>query len=263
MIIQPTAEQTRRVTRSRTYSGPGFGPRSFSCLGLGLGIGLGAVASGGGAPTPLTISGADILQWCRADQGVTSTTWDDISGKGQHYVQASGSAFPTFGATAGPNNTPALTFDAVDDILNCAGLNRPAPGTEATWIWMVVRQNAWTATRRLFGGVTNQNTIIAYQNTASPQITQYNAANANNVTGAAIGAWVALQFYFSNSTNDFTRVNDDAPVTGASAGNTAGSAGRSLGGANGANFCGISIAEIVIAKAVANYSAYRLARYGF
>lgn len=51
MIIQPTTEQTRRVDRSRAYSGTGFGPRSFACLGLGVGIGIGmGLGAGGNVP---------------------------------------------------------------------------------------------------------------------------------------------------------------------------------------------------------------------
>jgi hypothetical protein len=97
----------------------------------------------------------------------------------------------------------------------------------------------------------------------------FNASGGNTMTGAPIGTWVAGQFYFSGSTNDFTRVNDAAAVTGASAGNNASPTGRSLGGCNGAFFSSISVCEIVYANIlpsagqIAWFSAYRLARYGF
>lgn len=270
MIIQPTAEQTRRVTRSRAYSGPGFGPRSFEFIGLSAGAGLAAVASSGGAPTFASALGADLLQWCRADLGVTQSgglvsNWSDLGTLG-HAYSATSTARPTWGATAGPNSTPAITFDGAANILSCATLNLPAPGTTPVWIWLMARQDSWTSTRRLFGAASGSNsTLLAYQNGSSPQIMQYAGANANTITTAAVGVWCALQFYFSNSTADFTKVNDDAPVTGASAGNTA-STGRALGGVNGGLFSAISVAEIVIAKALpqqSTISAIRLARYGF
>ena len=49
-IIQPTLEQTRRINRKRTYSGPGFGPRSFECFGLNLSLSIGLSPGSGGTP---------------------------------------------------------------------------------------------------------------------------------------------------------------------------------------------------------------------
>lgn len=74
MILQPTYEQTRRVTRSRAYSGEGFGPRSFGCIGLGIGLGLGTMQSGGSAPLdPLSgaLNPATLLQGCQAHVGLS------------------------------------------------------------------------------------------------------------------------------------------------------------------------------------------------
>lgn len=70
MIIQPTAEQTRRVNRSRAYSGPGFGPRSFSCLGLGLSLGLGnSPMSFGPSNFGGYFQGRSVWQTFQTDQG--------------------------------------------------------------------------------------------------------------------------------------------------------------------------------------------------
>lgn len=258
MIIQP--------------AGLGFNARSFQCLGIGLGLGIG-LASSGSQDTPATVLGATCLQWCRADRGVSIATGvsqvDDLSPNANHYVQATAAAQPAWSATAGPNSTPAITHDGTNDILNCAGLSLASPGTGPSWIWIVMRQDAWTSTRRIFGAAAaSTNAVMAYMNTSSPNLTQRSGADANTITTLAVGTWAAVQFYYSASVNDFTRVNDDAPVTGASAGNNS-SNGRAIGGANSSLFAPISWAEIVIASALPNagqlawFSSYRLARYGF
>lgn len=75
MIIQPTHEQTRRITRKRVYSGPGFGPGSFSCLGIGLGLGLGFGGLGSAPFDPRSIDLAanfsGLLWALQADRAVT------------------------------------------------------------------------------------------------------------------------------------------------------------------------------------------------
>ncbi len=76
MIIQPTAEQTRRVLRNRVYSGQGFGPRSFECLGLGIGLGisLSAGASPGGGPLTSQFAPGTLLLGMQTDVGLTYDT---------------------------------------------------------------------------------------------------------------------------------------------------------------------------------------------
>ena len=223
--------------------------------------------------TPLTILGANTLQWCRGDLGVTIGTgvsaWADQSGNGFDYAHATGAAQPAFGATDGPNGTPALTFDGVDDSLLAPGLTLAAPGTTPTWIWMVFKQITWLNTRRLFAATSSSNTHTVFHNGASPTLAAFNGVTANNNAEAAVGTWVAAQFYYSSSVGDFIRVNDNLPVTGTSAGNNAGGVGRTLGSGNAALFSNIATAEIVYANVlptndqVAAFSAYRLARYGF
>lgn len=75
------------------------------------------ILSSGFRPTDI----ANLAAWYRADQGVTISTgvsqWNDLSGNGRHLTQATGANQPTFGATAGPNSTPALTFDGSNDSL--------------------------------------------------------------------------------------------------------------------------------------------------
>jgi hypothetical protein len=76
MIIQPTREQTRRILR-KTYSGPGFGSRSFACLGLGMGLGIG-LGSGlgvpGGGPLSSQFAPGTLVLAMQSDIGVTYDT---------------------------------------------------------------------------------------------------------------------------------------------------------------------------------------------
>lgn len=233
-----------------------------------------AAYPGAAAPTdPLVTLGANCLQWCRGDLGVTIGTgvsdWADQSGNGFHYAQVTGAAQPTFGATDGPNSTPALTFDGVDDVLSAAGLNLPAPGTTPTWIWIVLKQIAWTNGRRIVAPVSLTTRVALSQSTLSPSLEQFNGVSANLNNGATLGSWVAVQSYYSNTVNDFIGVNDVALVTGTSAGNNSGATGRTLGGAAASLFSNTAVAEIVYANVLpspgqlASFAAYRLARYGF
>ncbi len=44
--------------------------------------------------------------------------WNDVSGNGYHFVQATGGQQPAFNATGGPNSKPIVTFDGVDNVLS-------------------------------------------------------------------------------------------------------------------------------------------------
>lgn len=74
---------------------------------------------------------ANLKAWYRADQGITISTgvsqWNDLSGNALHLTQATGSAQPTYGATSGPNSTPAVTFDGSDDYLSVSFTNVAQP----------------------------------------------------------------------------------------------------------------------------------------
>ena len=90
---------------------------------VGMGLGLGARSA---APewTPARLG---FTAWYRADQGITlngSTVsqWDDISGNGNHLVQGTGSAQPTYVASSSYFGVPALSFDG-GDRMNCAALS--------------------------------------------------------------------------------------------------------------------------------------------
>jgi|GEM_PF-2163075 len=70
----------------------------------------------------------NLLLWLDASQisgksdGDSISQWDDMSGNGYHWTQATGSAQPTF-QTNEINGQPVVRFDGVDDILTRAALD--------------------------------------------------------------------------------------------------------------------------------------------
>jgi hypothetical protein len=242
------------------------------CAKFGKGAKIGRGVSACGPATPQAILGSSLIQWCRADHGITVATgvsqWDDLSGNGRHYTQATGAAQPAYGATAGPNSTPALTFDGVDDALKALTLTRPAPGTTPTWVWIVLKQVTWVNGRRIFSAGNSSSILTLLQSTPSPGLVTYNGLTPSVNSGLAVGAWGAVQTYFSNSTADYIQVDDASPTTGVSAGNNAAATSISLGSGVSALFGNIAVAEIVFADVLpsdaqlAKFSSYRQARYG-
>lgn len=87
--------------------------------GIGIGIGIGKRAEApqvAWVPTGLE----DLIGWWRADEvtivtGVSS--WTDLSGNSNDLTQATTTKQPTWAADSGPNSTPAISFDGVDDFL--------------------------------------------------------------------------------------------------------------------------------------------------
>lgn len=80
---------------------------------------------------PLTILGANLFAWWRADTGITIDTgisdWADKSGNDHNLVQGTTSAQPTFvAADSNWNNQPSVSFDGGTDNMN---------SDEAAGIW--------------------------------------------------------------------------------------------------------------------------------
>ncbi len=245
----------------------------FSQLGRGARLGRNVR---GGRPLPLTprtILGANLLQWCRADLGVTVdpgggvSQWGDLSGNGRHYAQATLALQPAYGAAAGANGTPAVTFDGTDDILRST-LARPAPSTTPTWTWFVLKQITWTNTRRIFCAGNSSSILTFVQAGGSPGLQAYNAINSPVNADLPIGVWGAVQVYFSNTPADYIQVNDATPTTG-NTGNNSAATGMTFGAGNNTLYSNIALSEIVFADVLptasqlAALSAYRRLRYGF
>lgn len=103
---------------------------------IGNGIYVGR-ATGSSVPptTPLTILGAELLAWYRADLGITLngstvSAWADQSGNGHHLTQGTATNQPLFEA-AGLGGQPSVYFDGVDNFMIGHSLGAPLSGTDA------------------------------------------------------------------------------------------------------------------------------------
>jgi len=90
---------------------------------------LGCGSSGGGGFSPLSLSP---LIWLDATQlglsdGASVAQFTDLSGNGNHFVQATTANKPTF-RSSGINGKPAVEGDGVDDAMTLAAF-----GAQATW----------------------------------------------------------------------------------------------------------------------------------
>lgn len=206
--------------------------------------------------------------WLRADLGITVATgasdWADQSGFGRNMAQAVGTAQPAVTTSAAFNNQAVLVFDGLNDIMTTA-FPFPAAGTTPCFIWYFMSQQSWVNGRNLSAGATPASHHL-FQNTPSPNVSQYNGAITNN-TLWALNSIARIENYFSHSAADFLKVAATATNSGVSAGNTAPATQFSVGG-TGASFGACTIAEVAIwfgLPTVAERNAldaYALARYG-
>jgi len=231
---------------------------------------------GATAPTtPLSIMGANTVAWWRSDLGVNPGTngagvnnWMDQGPGSFNLVQATAANQPTYNTTGGPNSTPSLLFDGVNDRLVNAAINRPAPATTRTVVWIVFRQVTWTNTDKLFGFGTTATHMGALQSGVTPQIGMQNLTTVNLNNALAVNTYGRGEFGFSGSTSDYIKLVATT-VTGASAGNTDPLATFTLGASGPQTlFANIQVVEVAIFDAVptagqtTSLNSYLSSRYG-
>ena len=238
--------------------------RAYAPILFDQAIDVDIVASEGGSD-PITICGANLLQWCRADLGLTigvGFDWQDQSSGNHDYVNAVAASGPSLNATdATLSNLPTLTFNGTTQ--GCSSnLQIPAPGTTPTFIWMIVRQDAWASNENIISGSGGP---VIRQSNSTPNIRQFNTNLTTENPGAPLAAWRRVACWFSNSTADYL-IARSTNRTGVNAGNSAdASAARHIGrNAGGTTFTGMTIAEIVYCNAdhLAGLDAYGTSRYG-
>lgn len=223
-----------------------------------------------GETSPLIILGAALVAWWRADLGITLngsnvSAWADQSGNGWHLTQGTAVNQPAFSASGGPNSQAMVNFDGTNDVLPNAALARPAPGTEPSLIFLILRQDVYA--NRRFCGAGVSNTLNIHQSALDPQIRMLNAANGPTNSALVVGAWGRIIGFFNNNTTDYLKIIATT-VTGTNCGNNTG-----VGFCLGANSPGSVEADCSIAEAfIANrdltapeataLDAYVTSRYG-
>ena len=272
MIIQPTNEQTRRVNRSRAYSGPGFGRESFACIGIGLSLGIANTASRGPAG-PVSLLGSSLLAYAHFGYGVTldTTTTTTVSAvadrapTANNFSNGAKSIQPLFtAADATLNNAPTALFDGVDDRL-FSSLALPAPGTTPFSFFGVIKVVAATS----FGAwmADNSNTGAPGLLELSSTTVRAQSGGAGAVGAYAVGTWYRFRADFSNSATDIFKIGSAANVTGQAGNGNA--AGLAIGSAGAQNYANIAVAEIGVAQRtpaqmttfLASYDTYVAATY--
>jgi len=216
------------------------------------------------------VAAAKVLQYVRADLGVTKdgsdrvSAWADQHTSAKDYTQGTGANQPLYLATGGPNSKPAVQLDSNARYLQAA-LALPNPAVTPTLTWAVFRQGTWTINYRALGSADNLGLLLWTPGT-TPSMSQYNGSAVNANTAATLGSWFRLESYFSNSTSDRLKIGA-TNSTGAAAG-TRTRTESILGSVTGVQSALTSWAELLYLNADASageqtkLDAYVTRRYG-
>jgi hypothetical protein len=219
------------------------------------------------AVSPLGFLDGEVRNWLRADRGITFgtgsgvATWTSIVNAHAWSPPASNTE-PTWGASSGPNGTPAVTFDGVANVVRTLAMDLDPPGTTPIYIAMVVKQVARVTNDRLL--ITNSGGPDIRQGASDPRIIARNVTEIFSDNGA-LGSWALLEYQLTNSTADFLRVGAEADVTGVNTANVNPGAQWTLGGNQAAPSAGcasIVVAEMIIVNGLQS-AASRAALYTY
>lgn len=218
--------------------------------------------------TPLTIiSSTTVLQWCRADLGITLnaggvSAWADQSPGVKNYSQVTAAFQPVYAASdASFNGLSTMTFDGSNDRLDSALALTPP-----YWLWWISKTIVWGAGAPVIADVTADAARI-FMTGASPTIFQRNGVSANSSNGATLGSWYRGRSLFANTVADNLKLGATAIATGTAAGANAGTGLRIAGDAFGA-FGNVAMREILVCAneptagemtALQNYAVAQLA----
>ncbi len=212
------------------------------------------VAAGGFLPTDI----ASLVSWYDADDISTLWTdsartdqvdanddvigsWDDKSGNGNHLLQATTSKKPTY-KTNTLNSKPTILGDGVDDSLRDAfTFAQPAH------IFIIARQNTWTADDTLLDGYGN-NKMRLFQNGTTPDIEQYAGSFGGKDSNMTLATFFLVEAFYSGASS-FIKVGDNT-ATSTNPGTTSPDGlvlfSRGLGTSN---YSDANIAEVVACSA--------------
>ncbi len=229
-------------------------------VSIGITIPGRSVASN--APTtPLSIFGVpSVLQWVRADLGITIGTgvsaWADQSGNGKDYTQATGANQPVYNSSdATLSYLPTVEATANGQNL-LSSLALPNPTVSPWSVLLVVKFNAAPGLQVLVSSPVDARPFIYSTSTASQLNVSGNGGDIANVTSVAV--WNRLMATFSNIANDVIKVGSVAATGNIVNGVGSAPTQRQLFTQAG-NYCRAKVFEIVHLNKVA--SAPELAAY--
>lgn len=202
-------------TVARTSTSPGFSPKDISGLGLWLDA---------NAPGSITLA-----------TGVSQ--WNDLSGNGRNFTQATGSQQPAYTQNA-VNGKPAVTFTAASSHTMTNSTNFSTPST----VIYIARQTGG-ADQRILSGVSN-NWLLGFWGGRYQQ-----AYFAGWVNGNGSGPLSNTSWHIHTGTMDgsSSSIYENGTHIATNAGGVAGPNGLSLNGHAGTSeFSNAQVAEVIV-----------------
>lgn len=160
------------------------------------------------------------------------SAWNDRSGKGRHFTQATGSKQPVWSASG-------LTFDGVSQVMTTAAINLAEPYT----IFVVMNQITWAANQRIIGN--SNNYFLLWQADSTPDLSINAAASVNHFADLAANTLGIVSIIFNGAASK-TRVNAGEPTTLTSAAQNIVALGLGEVDATGSNYGNVLFADIIL-----------------
>lgn len=165
--------------------------------------------------SPLDVLSTALVFWYRLDSGVTVSSSaisniEDQSGNSRDLTQSTAAARPLFDAMdAGFNGQPALENDGSNDFMISSTFASAI--SQPLHIFAAFRQNTWAGAERCLA-LNVANGLLIYQNSTSPEISQFAGSNANPVQ-PTLGTAYLLESYIDGAAS-YQQLNTSATSTG-------------------------------------------------
>lgn len=159
--------------------------------------------------SPASIMAGSIKAGYIPENGLTSTSWADVTGGGLNMTG-------TCNVVSGLNGYNAAQGVAASSHKLSVNTTHPAPGTQPLVFWGVVRQDAWSNNLGVLVAGQKSGLLEILQHGSSPQICQFGTLGslfgpANS--GAPLGSYKVVEADFVGSTAD-TLIAGSVTVTG-------------------------------------------------
>ncbi len=130
--------------------------------------------------------------------------WNDQSTSAKN-LSGVATARPTYNTNI-QNGLPGITFDGVNDVMATAAMTLNQPIT----VFIVMNQVTWTNQDGIFDGL-SLDTMLLYQDTASPQLRAYSGVGGGNFSGLAVNTPGIMNMGY-NGASSYYRLNNGAKV---------------------------------------------------